>query len=102
MGGKLIKWSACEYVCRYYLNVSNIIVNNTNLPSNGTTNEVGGMISANSRKNTVSDSRMDIDKLTWNIISKFLAWFNERFGEQGGRLCGERVSSRVIRMGKVQ
>lgn len=47
-----------------YLNVSNIIVNNTNLPSNGTTNEVGGIISASSRKNTVSDSRMDIDKLT--------------------------------------
>lgn len=47
-----------------YLNVSRIIVNNTNLPSSGTTNDVGGIISASSRKNTVSDSRMDIDKLT--------------------------------------
>lgn len=28
-----------------HLTVSNIIVNNTNFPNNGTTNEVGGMIS---------------------------------------------------------
>lgn len=28
-----------------HLTVSNIIVNNTNFPSSGTTNEVGGMIS---------------------------------------------------------
>ena len=34
------------------------------LPRRGTTREVGGMISASSRKNTVRDSRMLIDKLT--------------------------------------
>lgn len=50
---------------KFYLKVSNIIVNSTNFPSNGTTNDVGGMISANRRKNTVSDSKMDIDRLTW-------------------------------------
>jgi hypothetical protein len=47
-----------------YLNVSRIIVKSTNLPKRGTTREVGGMISAKSRKNTVSDKRMEIDKLT--------------------------------------
>lgn len=48
-----------------YLNVSKIIVKRTNLPKRGTTNDVGGIISARSRKNTVSDSKMEIDKLTW-------------------------------------
>ena len=43
-----------------HLNVSNIIVNSTNFPSNGTTSDVGGIISANSRKNTVNDKRMDM------------------------------------------
>ena len=48
----------------HYLNVSRIIVNSTNFPSNGTTSDVGGMISANRRKNTVSDRRIEMDKLT--------------------------------------
>lgn len=49
-----------ESILRIYLTVSKIIVNSTNFPSNGTTNDVGGMISASSRKNTVNESRMDI------------------------------------------
>lgn len=49
-----------------YLTVSKIIVNNTNFPSNGTTNDVGGMISANSKKNTVNDSKIDILNDTCN------------------------------------
>ena len=40
------------------------MVNRTNLPRSGTTSEVGGMISARSRKNTVSDRRMLMDRLT--------------------------------------
>ena len=47
-----------------YLNVSNIIVKSTNFPNKGTTREVGGIISASSRKNTVNERRMLIDKLT--------------------------------------
>lgn len=39
-------------------NVTSIIVNNRYLPSNGTVSEVGGIISTNSRKNTVNDSKM--------------------------------------------
>lgn len=49
-----------------YLTVSSIIVNNTNFPSNGTTNDVGGIISANSKKNTVNDSKIDILNDTCN------------------------------------
>ena len=48
-----------------YLNVSNIIVKSTNFPNKGTTREVGGIISASSRKNTVNERRILIDKPTW-------------------------------------
>ena len=40
------------------------MVKRTNFPSSGTTSDVGGMISASSKKNTVSDSRMEMDRLT--------------------------------------
>ena len=46
-----------------YLKVSKIMVKRTNLPNKGTTREVGGMISARRRKNTVSVSKMLMDKL---------------------------------------
>ena len=47
------------------LNVSRIMVKRTNFPRRGTTREVGGMISARRRKNTVKESRMEMDKDTW-------------------------------------
>lgn len=37
----------------------------TNLPRSGTTSDVGGIISASKRKNTVSDNRIEMDKLTY-------------------------------------
>ena len=40
------------------------MVKRTNLPSSGTTRLVGGIISASSRKNTVSESRIDMARLT--------------------------------------
>ena len=40
------------------------MVNSTNFPNKGTTREVGGIISANMRKNTVRDRRMLMDKET--------------------------------------
>jgi len=40
------------------------MVKRTNLPSRGTTREVGGIISASSKKNTVRDSRILIDRDT--------------------------------------
>ena len=42
------------------------MVKRTNLPRRGTTREVGGMISASRRKNTVKESRMEMDKETWS------------------------------------
>ena len=53
-----------------HLNVSRIMVKRTNLPRRGTTREVGGMISAKRRKNTVNESRMEMERLTWrtNIV----------------------------------
>ena len=47
-----------------HLKVSRIIVKRTNFPRSGTTSEVGGMISARRRKNTVRESRMLIERLT--------------------------------------
>ena len=45
-------------------NVTSSIVKRRYFPSRGTAREVGGMISANRRKNTVSDSRMEIQRVT--------------------------------------
>ena len=53
-----------------YLKVSKIIVKSTNFPSSGTTSEVGGMISANSKKKTVSESRMEIARDTFSPLSE--------------------------------
>ena len=47
-----------------HLKVSRIMVKRTNLPRRGTTREVGGMISARRRKNTVRESRIEMDKET--------------------------------------
>ena len=49
------------------------MVKRTNLPRRGTTREVGGMISAKRRKNTVKESRMEMDKETWaKNVGKYL------------------------------
>jgi len=40
------------------------MVNSTNFPSKGTTKDVGGIISASRRKNTVRERRMDMERLT--------------------------------------
>lgn len=55
-----------------HLKVSSIMVKSTNFPSSGTTSDVGGMISASSRKNTVSDSRMDMLNETCKNICIFV------------------------------
>ena len=45
-------------------NETNIMVNSRYFPSKGTAREVGGIISANSRKNTVRESKMEIQRVT--------------------------------------
>ena len=48
------------------------MVKRTNFPRRGTTREVGGMISARRRKNTVKESRMEMDKDTWQKKDEIL------------------------------
>lgn len=43
-----------------------IIVKSKYFPSKGTANEVGGMISANSKKNTVSETRIELHSVTFS------------------------------------
>ena len=48
----------------FYLKVSRIMVKSTSFPNKGTTREVGGIISAKRRKNTVKERSILMDKLT--------------------------------------
>lgn len=50
--------------------VTRIMVNRRYLPNSGTVREVGGMISARRRKNTVSDSRMEMQRETFSPLSE--------------------------------
>ena len=50
--------------------MSNIIVKSTNFPSKGTTSDVGGIISASKRKNTVNDSKMLMERETCKETKK--------------------------------
>ena len=52
--------------------VTRIIVNKRYFPNRGTARDVGGMISASSRKKTVSDSRIEMHRVTWKVSSLFL------------------------------
>lgn len=52
-----------------------IIVNSKYLPSNGMASDVGGIISARSKKNTVNETRMEMQSVTLtkiDIISEAL------------------------------
>lgn len=46
---------------------TSIMANMRYLPSNGTTRDVGGIISTTSRKNTCRLIRMDIESVTWKL-----------------------------------
>jgi hypothetical protein len=46
-------------------NVTSNMVKSKYLPSKGTAREVGGIISARSKKNTVSESRIEIHSVTY-------------------------------------
>ena len=52
------------------LKVSKTMVKRTNLPRRGRTLDVGGIISAKRRKNTVRDSKMLMLKLTYKTKQK--------------------------------
>ena len=67
-GWKSIYW--IEDTQDKYLNVSRIIVKSTNFPRRGTTRDVGGIISASSKKNTVNERRMEIARDTFSPLSE--------------------------------
>ena len=46
--------------------VTRIMVKSRYLPSKGTANEVGGIISASSKKNTVNETRMEMQSVTFS------------------------------------
>jgi len=59
-----VKWDRGKIPASTYLKVSSIIVKSTNLPRSGTTSDVGGMISASSKKKTVNERRIEMDSDT--------------------------------------
>ena len=65
-----LKWMLRTTTVTQILKVSRIMVNRTNLPSRGTTKEVGGMISASRRKNTVRERRMLMARETFSPLSE--------------------------------
>ena len=52
-------------------NVTSIIVKRRYFPKRGTAKDVGGIISANSKKNTVNDSKIEIQRATYGDIFSF-------------------------------
>lgn len=50
--------------------VTNVIVNSKYFPSSGTAKEVGGIISANSKKNTVNDTKIELQRVTYKKQGK--------------------------------
>ena len=64
-----LKWILSTTTVTQILKVSRIMVNRTNFPRRGTTKEVGGMISANKRKNTVRERRMLMARETFSPLS---------------------------------
>ena len=85
-------------ITKPYLNVSRIIVNKTNFPKSGTTNDVGGMISASKRKNTVRDSRIDIERLTYKVNTKN---GNISFYSRDNFTLGVLLNSRLLYVAKL-
>ena len=58
------KWTLSTITETHIDNVTRIIVNSKYFPNKGTTNDVDGIISARSKKNTVSDTRMLTERAT--------------------------------------
>ena len=65
-GGRLI----CLPIVTTTLKVTRIMVNSKYFPSRGTARDVGGIISARRRKNTVSERRIEMERLTFSPESE--------------------------------
>ena len=60
--------------------VTRIMVNKRYFPNRGTARDVGGMISASSRKKTVSDSRIEMHRVTWKVSRLYFGETNDTNG----------------------
>lgn len=65
-----LKWTLSTHTVTHMESVTRIMVNNRYLPSKGTAREVGGIISANSKKNTVRERRIDTHNVTFSPESE--------------------------------
>lgn len=67
-----LKWTLRTHTVTQMDSVTSIMVNSRYLPSNGTASEVGGIISASRRKNTVNESKIEAQRVTWAYKSCFI------------------------------
>lgn len=70
MYGTHLKWTLSTQTVTHMERVTKIIVNSRYLPSKGTARDVGGIISASNRKNTVRESRIDTHNVTFSPESE--------------------------------
>ena len=64
-----LKWTFSTATANTTLSVTSIMVKTKYFPSRGIAREVDGIISANTKKKNVRDSRIDIDKDTFSPLS---------------------------------
>lgn len=73
---KLHILSSLNVKTQTYLIDTRIMANIKYFPNNGTTSEVGGIISTTSRKNTWRLINMEMDSVTWNKIAPFYHYWS--------------------------
>lgn len=65
-----LKYTLSTHTVTHIDDVTKIIVNSKYFPNKGTANDVGGMISANSKKNTVRESKIETQSVTFSPESE--------------------------------
>lgn len=67
VSGTHLKWMFSTQTVVQTDNDTRIMVNSKYLPSSGIASDVGGIISASSKKNTVNDTKIEMQSVTWQI-----------------------------------
>lgn len=84
-----------EEILAPHLIETRIMANIRYLPSNGTTSDVGGMISTTSKKNTCKLIRIDIDSVTCDKMWKSMCYNNEYRNASKFWLCSNYLFAAV-------
>ena len=66
-----LKWTFSTQTVTMMDTVTRIIVNKRYFPSKGTASDVGGIISASSKKNTVKDTKIEMQRVTYPYPNRF-------------------------------